>query len=116
MSGGQVHFPTGMPNPGQPITGPDNIITRPWFNLLQAFFNRTGGAQGWAVIPTGTVVQYAGAASDIPDGWLKCGQAVSRTTYASLFSVIGITWGPGNGSTTFDLPAAGAPIQNIIQT
>lgn len=37
--------------------------------------------------------------------WLKCnGQAVSRTTYASLFARIGTTWGAGNGSTTFNLP------------
>ncbi|BAO20617.1 putative tail collar domain-containing protein [Pseudomonas phage PPpW-3] len=32
------------------------------------------------------------------------GQAVSRTTYAGLFAVIGITYGAGDGSTTFNLP------------
>jgi len=32
------------------------------------------------------------------------GQAVSRTTYAALFAVIGTTFGAGNGSTTFNLP------------
>lgn len=38
-------------------------------------------------------------------GWLLCqGQAVSRTTYAALFDVIGTTYGPGDGSTTFNLP------------
>lgn len=38
-------------------------------------------------------------------GWLKCeGQAVSRTTYAALFTEIGTTWGVGNGTTTFNLP------------
>lgn len=37
--------------------------------------------------------------------WLKCeGQAVSRTTYASLFTAIGTTFGAGDGSTTFNLP------------
>jgi len=36
---------------------------------------------------------------------LKCdGAAVSRSTYANLFSVIGTTWGVGNGSTTFNVP------------
>ena len=38
-------------------------------------------------------------------GWLICnGAAVSRTTYAALFAVIGTTYGTGNGSTTFNLP------------
>ena len=40
-----------------------------------------------------------------PSGWLKCnGAAVSRTTYAALFAAIGITFGAGNGTTTFNLP------------
>ena len=43
--------------------------------------------------------------STAPDGWLKCdGSAVSRTTYANLFAVIGTTFGVGDGSTTFNLP------------
>lgn len=43
--------------------------------------------------------------SAIPSGYLECnGQAVSRTTYAMLFSKIGTTYGAGNGSTTFNLP------------
>lgn len=29
---------------------------------------------------------------------------MSRTTYATLFSAIGTTWGAGDGSTTFNLP------------
>ncbi len=38
-------------------------------------------------------------------GWLICqGQAVSRTTYANLFSVIGTNFGVGDNSTTFNLP------------
>jgi microcystin-dependent protein len=32
------------------------------------------------------------------------GQAISRTTYAALFSLIGTTFGAGDGSTTFNLP------------
>lgn len=40
-----------------------------------------------------------------PSGWLKRnGAAVSRTTYARLFAVIGTTFGAGDGSTTFNLP------------
>lgn len=51
----------------------------------------------------GLVVMWA--SSTVPDGWLSCdGQAVSRTTYAVLFSIIGTLWGSGDGSTTFNLP------------
>ena len=51
----------------------------------------------------GAIHSYAG--SSVPSGWLFCdGSAVSRTTYASLFSTIGVSFGPGDGSTTFNLP------------
>ena len=40
-----------------------------------------------------------------PEGYLLCnGRAVSRTTYADLFKVIGTTYGSGDGSTTFNVP------------
>jgi microcystin-dependent protein len=39
------------------------------------------------------------------ENWLFCdGSALSRTTYAALFAVIGTTFGAGNGSTTFNIP------------
>lgn len=51
----------------------------------------------------GQVTAFAG--STAPNGWLMCnGSAVSRTTYAKLFAVIGTTYGTGDGSTTFNLP------------
>lgn len=54
-------------------------------------------------VPPGKVSEWAGATA--PDYWLLCdGAAVSRTTYADLFAIIGTTWGVGNGSTTFNLP------------
>lgn len=53
--------------------------------------------------PVGTVNAYAG--SSAPTGWLLCyGQAISRTTYAALFAVLGTTYGIGDGSTTFNVP------------
>lgn len=57
-----------------------------------------------ANIPAGIgPLPYSGAS--IPTGWLECdGSAVSRTTYANLFSAIGTTWGGGDGSSTFNLP------------
>lgn len=52
---------------------------------------------------TGSIVMFA--ASSAPSGWIICdGSAVSRTTYATLFSTIGTTFGVGDGSTTFNLP------------
>lgn len=43
--------------------------------------------------------------SVIPTGFLVCdGSAVGRSQYAELFSVIGTTYGPGDGLNTFNLP------------
>ena len=41
----------------------------------------------------------------VPQGWLLCnGQSISRSTYNNLFNIIGIIYGEGNGTSTFDLP------------
>lgn len=59
--------------------------------------------QDGLLIPSGVVEYFAG--STAPQGWFECnGQAVSRTTYASLFAAIGTTWGGGDGSSTFNVP------------
>ncbi|MDH4262910.1 MAG: phage tail protein [Spirochaetia bacterium] len=56
-----------------------------------------------ASTPPGMISAYGGATA--PTGYLLCqGQAVSRTTYAALFAVIGTTFGAGDGTTTFNLP------------
>ncbi|MEO5336023.1 MAG: tail fiber protein [Magnetospirillum sp. WYHS-4] len=56
-----------------------------------------------AGLPAGAVMPFAGASA--PGGWLACdGTAVSRSTYASLYAVVGTTYGAGDGSTTFNLP------------
>lgn len=53
--------------------------------------------------PTGAVVAFAGATA--PTNYLLCdGAAVSRTTYAELFTVLSTTYGAGDGSTTFNVP------------
>lgn len=55
--------------------------------------------------PAGTIVDFGGTAA--PNGWLLCdGATVSRSTYSSLFNVIGTAYGAGDGSTTFKLPDA----------
>lgn len=54
-------------------------------------------------VPRGVVFPFGGSVA--PDGFLICdGSAISRTTYADLFKVIGTTYGTGDGSTTFNLP------------
>lgn len=55
------------------------------------------------VMPPGVILPYGG--SSAPTGFLLCdGAAVSRDTYAALFAAIGVTFGPGDGLTTFNLP------------
>ena len=56
-------------------------------------------------VPVGTEVLWATATA--PTGWLEeNGAAISRTTYADLYAVIGTTYGVGDGSSTFNLPDA----------
>lgn len=51
----------------------------------------------------GCIYMYGGSVA--PSGFLLCdGSAISRTTYSELFSVIGTTYGVGDGSTTFNIP------------
>lgn len=60
-------------------------------------FSRASG------VPTGAVMPYGGTAA--PTGWALCdGSAVSRSTFATLFTAIGVAYGAGDGSTTFNLP------------
>lgn len=57
------------------------------------------------VLPPGVIVPYGGLVASPPTGWLFCnGAAVSRTTYAALFAILGTAHGAGDGSTTFNLP------------
>ena len=54
-------------------------------------------------IPTATIVPWSTAS--VPTGFLECnGAAVSRSTYAALFTAIGTTYGAGDGSSTFLVP------------
>jgi len=54
-------------------------------------------------VPTGSV--HMMATTTVPSGYLKCnGAAVSRTTYADLFAIVGTAHGAGDGSSTFNVP------------
>ena len=54
-------------------------------------------------VPTGSV--HMMATTTAPSGYLKCnGAAISRTTYAALFAIVGTAHGNGDGSSTFNVP------------
>lgn len=54
-------------------------------------------------VNTGIIIPWS--SDSVPSGFLECdGTAVSRTTYAALFAVVGTTYGVGDGSTTFNVP------------
>jgi microcystin-dependent protein len=54
-------------------------------------------------VPIGTIALWL--TETAPTGWLHCnGQAISRTTYATLFTRWGTSYGVGDGSTTFNVP------------
>ena len=65
----------------------------------------TGPITGGVALMTGEIREFGGPDASVPSGWLLCtGAAISRTTYATLFNVIGTIYGAGDGSTTFNLP------------
>lgn len=95
---------TFLPLSGGTLTGDVNGITPPAGDDSKKLAN-TEFIQALAniLVPTGCVQAFAG--STTPQGWLLCdGSAVSRTTYANLYAVIGTSYGAGDGSTTFNLP------------
>jgi microcystin-dependent protein len=58
-----------------------------------------------ASVPAGVINPWAGVAGSPPTGWLLCdGTAVSRSTYSTLFGIVGTAYGVGDNSTTFNLP------------
>jgi len=60
---------------------------------------------GAFTVQTGMILPFSAAAANIPTGYLNCdGAAVSRTTYSTLFNLIGVSYGSGNGSSTFNVP------------
>lgn len=81
-----------------------NLSAEPVDGAVLAY-DRT--SQKWkpqtSFVETGQMFAFAG--QSVPAGYLECnGQDVSRTTYSALFSVIGTTYGAGEGNQTFNLP------------
>jgi microcystin-dependent protein len=55
-------------------------------------------------IPLAAAMDYWGTTAPNSCFAFPVGQAISRTTYATLFALLGTTYGGGDGSTTFNLP------------
>ena len=94
MAGEYIEFN----NNSQPALNDVNI------NRLQQLIKQDiQGAVSGDTLPVGAIMPFG--SDTIPDNWLLCnGQAVSRTDYQELFNTIGITYGSGDGFTTFNLP------------
>lgn len=114
---------TGYPTAGNPGSGTPATKPGPyWFHMITEELRKvitdagltpdhTNVTQLKAALdllygggaPSGTVMAFA--KNTAPTGYLKAnGAAISRTTYAALFAVIGTTFGAGDGSTTFNVP------------
>jgi len=73
----------------------------PLISLKASGFGNVTSTGG--VNPVGTIQIYPGASA--PVGWMICdGSAVSRSSYADLYSAIGTTYGSGDGFSTFNIP------------
>lgn len=114
------HKITSLTNP----TNPNDAATKGYVDMVIG--QVSADQSNISGVPTGAVQMYGG--STPPSEWLLCdGSAVSRATYPILFNVIGIAFGAGDGSTTFNLPdmrgrfprganptgANGAPTSNV---
>ncbi len=102
-NGGNIGIGTLSPTEKLEIQGSIKIVdgTQAVGKVLTS--DATGKGSWQNAVPAGMVNAFAGATA--PAGYLICdGSAVSRTTYADLFAVIGTTYGAGDGSTTFNLP------------
>src|SRR5262249_28310895 len=54
-------------------------------------------------IPLGGMLEFTGTVAPNSSFVLPFGQAISRTTYAAYFALVGTTYGAGDGSTTFNV-------------
>ena len=113
----------GYPTNGNPATGQQATVPGAyWYYQIQAELDNllkkagltpdhkrlTQLYEGMDKIGTATGSLLIWPTNTPPAGYLECdGSALSRTTYAALFAVLGVTYGQGAGaqaSTTFRLP------------
>lgn len=76
---------------------------------LQGFFGNPYN------IPLGAGMDYWLSTAPNSSFVFPIGQAISRTTYATLFAAMGTTYGVGDGSTTFNLPDKTGRISAMLE-
>jgi microcystin-dependent protein len=91
-----VELPAGVLVQGTPYVALYNSSDAAFY--LQSFFSNPYS------IPIGASVDFWGSTAPNSSFVLAYGQAISRTTYSTLFSLFSTTYGSGDGSTTFNVP------------
>jgi microcystin-dependent protein len=91
-----VELQAGVLIAGTPYTAVYNNSSAVWY-LTNSYVNPYQ-------VPLGGMLDYIGSTAPNAAFVLPIGQAISRTTYATLFSLISTTYGTGDGSTTFNVP------------
>jgi microcystin-dependent protein len=91
-----LELQSGVLIQGTPYVASYNNSDGAWY-LQGGFANPYG-------IPLGGMMPYIGASAPNSAFTFPSGQAISRTTYATLFALVVTTYGAGDGSTTFNLP------------
>lgn len=102
VDGSSTPVPTGAMVAGSVHSGTFSNSTSQF--RLKGFYNDPFN------VPVGGALLYFGATVPNSNFAFADGSAISRTTYATCFSVMGTTYGTGNGSTTFNLPDMGGRV------
>lgn len=94
------------PNGAETIDGESSYTLSSQYQVIQI---RSDGTNWYLMAtdetPIGTVKVWSGSVDSPPSRWFVCnGNAISRTTYAQLFTIVGTTYGVGDTSTTFNIP------------
>ena len=101
-----------VPGSWTPIQNQPGVGTSPNTSVWQLpLYGIDGSNVTWDLRPAcgaqniiGEVIDYAGASSSLPLGYVLCqGQSLARAMYPALFAAIGTTWGYADG-THFYLP------------
>lgn len=97
-----IRFQTGVDLPsGALIQGTPYVVT--YYASVGEFLIHNIGGDPWAV-PLGVALPFFGTSAPNSSFVLPYGQAISRTTYSTLFTMFSTTFGTGDGSTTFNVP------------
>jgi len=85
------------------VRGVKNVLKNQFPNLGADPVTATASQLNNFMVPVGAILDYAGGGA--PAGWYLCdGSPLSRAAFPVLFQAIGVTWGAGDGSTTFNIP------------